>query len=269
MVDFMDSGERVIAKECIKALLDLPDEWKSVSEFPQTAAAEFLSVLVVCGFCEVMKECTIRLMDGSDKIITVSSYGLPSESEGKLPLALELLLAERVPNRDTDVACEVKDLCIRPTFVGNVFRNEHSAVDEAGIAMFVDALQHPPEQAFSPTAGLHGDNQYRDNLNAASLPGICQPQTTFFDTVYYDHTIAILLQRNVGGISRIAKIENEEQMVLLRALIKAKGELSRDEAVRLVPHDRDNVRRRLIDHLEKIGLTLETRKWHVSEVHYD
>jgi hypothetical protein len=151
----MDSAEEIFTRKCIATLLELPEAWKPRSEIPETAEAQgYHQVLTGCGYCETEYQYTVRLLNGSDVTFRFISHGRPAtmDAAGRaVPPDVEKLklLNAHLPDViDTNAPYTGRSLRVRPTIVGQLFREELSGIsDEAAVAQFVAMMQDPPPYA--------------------------------------------------------------------------------------------------------------------------
>lgn len=146
----MDSAEEVFARKCIATLLEMPEEWKPLSEIPETAEAQdYQKVLIGCGYCEAEQEYSIRLIDGDELTVKFVSHGRPASTDGAAGAVhpeVEKLLTEHLPDSvDTNVPCICRTLRVRPTIVGQHLRQKFSGnTDEAVVGQLAAMIQNPP-----------------------------------------------------------------------------------------------------------------------------
>jgi hypothetical protein len=254
----MDSNESKIARECIAVLLDMPEEWKPLSEIPDTAEIRsWLSVLTRCGYCEVEQEYTVRFLDGSDTTVRLRNHGNSTQPEGALHVEVKKLLADRLPDGiDTDTPIAIRPLGVRPTSVGQCFRQKYSGgIDETAVVEFLAMFVTPPPYSVE---GFYVVPKPGPSANEVGVPyccGISADRDTY------------AVKRTVPGVGvKSVVITNDDQRRLFDVLIDSDGSISRQFAIELFPDgvDRDNIRRGFNRTLGTLNLRLKPRHWKIE-----
>ena len=146
----MDSAEEILARKCVEALLEMPEEWKPLSEIPETAEAQvYREYLIGCGYCEAEQQYSIRPIDGEEVTVRFVSHGRPASTDGAggvLHPEVEELFSQHLPHgAGTNVAGTCRTLRVRPTIVGQLFRQGFSgSTEEAIIGQFLAMFHNPP-----------------------------------------------------------------------------------------------------------------------------
>jgi hypothetical protein len=251
----MDSNESKIARECIAVLRDMPEEWKPLSEIPEAAEIRSrLSVLTRCGFCEVEQEYTVRFLDGSDTTVRLRNHGNSTQSEGALHAEVKKLLADRLPDGiDTDTPIAIRPLSVRPTSVGQCFRQKYrGGIDETAVVEFLAMFVDPPPYSAEGFHVVPIQGRIANEIGVKYCCGI------FVDWDTY------VVKRTVPEFGvKSAMIANYDQQRLFKVLIDSDGMISQQIAIEMFPEnvDRDNLRRAFNRTLECLHLRLKPHKW--------